>query len=333
MLCGLGGHPGGEAFVEPQVVPPGHGDEIAGPQVRHLVGDDPVDQLLVAGARQLRVENYVCLAEEDRAPVLHRARDVAGRGHQVELRQRISAAEIVVVIGQELFGGLQGIARLGSLALADHDADRGSVDVLRHPLQVADSEEQQVRAHPWRRLEAHALETARQRLAGGLGHVGHRQLMRRHDGGDREHGLLRGLVEHRHEAPRVGRLKLGRQHPPAHIVDVEQARGAVGDPGGVVDGQHVRPRRDGRAGAEGGRLSPRVEAGGGRGAVHSGCHDGQVEGVDDEAIRAPRDLQGHLHVAAQRQLRGVRRERQVIGDRLDAGGQLRRDRRRGRRGE
>ncbi len=37
---GLVLHPGGEALVEPEVVPPLHGDHVAEPLVGHLVRDD-----------------------------------------------------------------------------------------------------------------------------------------------------------------------------------------------------------------------------------------------------------------------------------------------------
>ncbi len=40
VVGGLVLHPGGEAFVEPEVIPPLHGDHVAEPLVRHLVGDD-----------------------------------------------------------------------------------------------------------------------------------------------------------------------------------------------------------------------------------------------------------------------------------------------------
>ena len=39
-------HPGGEPFVEPQIVPPGHRHKIAEPLMRHLVREHFVDVLL-----------------------------------------------------------------------------------------------------------------------------------------------------------------------------------------------------------------------------------------------------------------------------------------------
>ena len=41
-------HPGGEAFVEPDVVPPLHGDQIAEPLVGHFMRDDERDFVLGA---------------------------------------------------------------------------------------------------------------------------------------------------------------------------------------------------------------------------------------------------------------------------------------------
>ena len=42
----LRAHPGSESFVQPKIIPPSHGHEIAEPLVRDLVRDDCVDALL-----------------------------------------------------------------------------------------------------------------------------------------------------------------------------------------------------------------------------------------------------------------------------------------------
>ena len=72
-------HPGREAFVEPEVVPPAHGDEVAEP----LMGDLMSYQLEDFTARAVRVrgriEQDAVLREHDRAPVLH-AGDAAAAG-------------------------------------------------------------------------------------------------------------------------------------------------------------------------------------------------------------------------------------------------------------
>ena len=53
---GLVLHPGGEALVEPDVVPPLHGHQVAEPLVGHLVGDDEGDFLLCADGGGLGVD-------------------------------------------------------------------------------------------------------------------------------------------------------------------------------------------------------------------------------------------------------------------------------------
>ena len=88
-LGGLGLHPAREALVEPDVVPPRHGDEIAEPLVRHLVRDDAEDAALRVARARRRIEQQAALEEGDAAPVLHGAAEAARHRDQVELGQRI----------------------------------------------------------------------------------------------------------------------------------------------------------------------------------------------------------------------------------------------------
>ena len=81
---GLVLHPGGEALVEPEVVPPLHGDHVAEPLVRHLVGDDGGDALLGVDAGVL-IDEEVGLAIGDAAEVLHGAGLEVGQADEVEL--------------------------------------------------------------------------------------------------------------------------------------------------------------------------------------------------------------------------------------------------------
>jgi hypothetical protein len=71
LLRGAPGHPGGEAFVEPEVVPPGHGHEVAEPLVRDLVGRDLEDALAVLLRRDGGIDEQRVFEGEDRPPVLH----------------------------------------------------------------------------------------------------------------------------------------------------------------------------------------------------------------------------------------------------------------------
>ncbi len=63
--------PAGEAFVQPQVIPPGHGDEISKPLVREFVSDHRADALFLLIGRLLGITEQLDFAVRDEAPVFH----------------------------------------------------------------------------------------------------------------------------------------------------------------------------------------------------------------------------------------------------------------------
>ena len=94
VLRGLGqgevAHELGEGLVEPQVVPPLHGDQIAEPHVRELV-QDRVGASLHLGLGGTRAE-HVGVAEGHAARVLHGARVVLGHEDLIVLREGVGDA-------------------------------------------------------------------------------------------------------------------------------------------------------------------------------------------------------------------------------------------------
>ena len=151
-------HPAGETFVQPQVIPPGHGDEVAEPLVRHFVGDDFEHFLTVRFGGGLRIEQEMVLRIEDRAPVLHGAAlDLTGSGDQVELRQRKSDAEIFVVVMQNLACLIERVARLRGIAALHHDTHVDAVHRGVNAFKVPDPDEQQIRRHLGGRRETYPL--------------------------------------------------------------------------------------------------------------------------------------------------------------------------------
>ena len=186
-LCrGLRFHPAGEAFIEPQVVPPGHRHEIAEPLVCHLVADCGVKVFQAAGAGRARVEQQAVLESEYRAPVLHRAEllRAARRGDVVELGQRIIDAEIGVIVRQDLPGRIERISRRLAASGGRDDADHGIVvGDVGHALEIAHREEQQVARHLRRGGEDHPLGTVAEIRLARHGHVADGHLVRRDDGG------------------------------------------------------------------------------------------------------------------------------------------------------
>ena len=95
-------HPRREPFVEPEIVPPRHRDEIAEPHVGRLVRDHFVDALLRLGGRFLGIEQEARFVVGDSAPVLHRPAETARDRDVIQLRERVGDAEVVIKILEDL---------------------------------------------------------------------------------------------------------------------------------------------------------------------------------------------------------------------------------------
>jgi len=98
MRRALRSHPRSETFVEPKIIPPRHGYEIAEPLVRGLVRDHFINSLPRCDGRSLWVEQESRFEISNAAPVLHCTPEPAGNGDLIQLRQRVMDAEIVIVI-------------------------------------------------------------------------------------------------------------------------------------------------------------------------------------------------------------------------------------------
>ena len=120
---GLVLHPGGKALVEPDVVPPLHGDQVAEPLVGHLVGDDQGDFFLGVDGGCFGIDQQIGLAIGDGAEVFHGAGLEVGQGDEVELLERVGNAEVVVVVVQHVLGDIEAVGREGDLVGRGADAD------------------------------------------------------------------------------------------------------------------------------------------------------------------------------------------------------------------
>ena len=235
--------------------------------MRDLVRGDREDALHVADGGDLRIRQQDVFEREDRAPVLHRAEELAAarRGDVVQLRQRIRHAEVVVVFLQHQPRCLQRARGLVDLAAGGDHADFGAVDGVGGAFEVAEGEEQQVGRHLRRGLEADQALAARQVVALRHRHVADRHLRRRHGGDQVEGRLVVRLVPGRHEAARIRRLELGEQRTLlaglAVVVQREQAVGLGVDLAAVIHRQQVAADRQRLVEGEGGGLRGGVDAG------------------------------------------------------------------------
>ena len=106
--------PLGKRLIEPEVVPPLHGDEVAEPHVGELV-EDRDDPALLDGVGHLRAED-VGLRERDRARVLHGARVELGHEELVVLLERVRVGEVLLVEREALAGLLEDVVGVQELA-------------------------------------------------------------------------------------------------------------------------------------------------------------------------------------------------------------------------
>ncbi len=243
---------GGERLVQPEVVPPLHGDEVAEPHVGELV-QDRRGAGLVRGVGHLGPE-HVLVAQGDGARVLHRAGVELRHEQLVVLGERVGEVELLLEVVEALLGDLED--RLGVEELAQRGP---AVDAQRHLLLAvlvavedpdvgAGDERGDVRGDPAGRREPPDPGVA---LALGLGggRVGDHDPVGGRGHGEGERGLEVGLLEGGEDPAGVRHLELGVQVGLAVDRVDEQVQaltgvgvGAVGDHPQLVLGGEVRQR-------------------------------------------------------------------------------------------
>src|SRR5919112_5613596 len=96
-------------------------------------------------------------------PVFHGAEELTRSrpADDVELRQWLRRAEVVMVVRQHLRHGVQSEACARRISTLHDDTDISVAELPMNALEVTCSEEQQVDAHLRRLLEAHAFHALR----------------------------------------------------------------------------------------------------------------------------------------------------------------------------
>ena len=286
-------HEGGERLVEPDAVPPGHGDEVTEPHVHVLVGDHVGHALELAVRGGALVDQERGLAEGDRAEVLHRSGGEIRDRQEVELVARVRQA--VVALEEAQRGDRDLVTEGGEPPLARHAPDahgrRPHRDRVRR-LQLADDEGHEIGRHLHRVRERHGLAPAGDPLAldGGVRHRG--ELRVDHEG-DREHGLELGLVPARKRAAGVGGLELRGGHEPhlaARILVARPVKAAelVVQDAGEGQTQSPRARRQRRREGDAAALGPLIGRRDAAVRVAAPARDGRL--ADCELDRIQGDL-------------------------------------------
>ena len=246
-----GAHEVCEGLLEPQVVPPLHGDQVAEPHVRHLVADGVGATLQVVLGRAGNED--VVLGEGDQAGVLHSADVVFGHEGLLVLGVRVGVVEEILEEVQAVLGDLEDVVvvevRLQGLAAV---GDQGNVTAVDLALGLVGGGCGEVLAGQdcgdvGGNLCGGGEDALGDGVVGGVGHlrlehgVGANDPVLGCGDAEVEDGLQVGLLEVGEDAAAVGGLVLGVQvHATVGGVEVAvQALAGAGVVGAAVDGQHV----------------------------------------------------------------------------------------------
>ena len=114
----------GQALLQGQLEPVAAGDAVAGPVVKVLVSDDPLDRTVVHVRRRLRSRQHQPAVEDVQRLVFHRAHVEVVHGDDVEQVQVVLQAEHVFIPLHALNERYHGPVRFIEVVLLDVDAKR-----------------------------------------------------------------------------------------------------------------------------------------------------------------------------------------------------------------
>lgn len=236
VVDGVPSDPGSKAFVEPQLIPPVHGNQVAKPLVSKLVSNDIGDGVLETGIRGLLVEKDLGGAVGDETPVLHGTVGELVDGKQIRLGKRVVNVEDLREVVDNLGGVLESPTALFLETTGGVDTDGNLLSIvsaigqLLDVLKVTDSPCQEVGAHKRRSLERHHVPAFLGRLDLLHGHVAEGDLV----DGDLNIKVVGGLevrlVEARESSAGIARFELGAEHVVPLVIAGDRGGGSFSGP-------------------------------------------------------------------------------------------------------
>ena len=143
------GEPAGETFIEPQIIPPSHGHEIAKPLVGDLMSDDPVDMFALGLATGCGVKKEGVFFVDDASPIFHSASAGVGQGDLVELGKWILCAEVFGEVFEDFLGDFEGVAASSFFSGGGVNAQLDSCGLVFDLFPIASEKGEQVGRHRW----------------------------------------------------------------------------------------------------------------------------------------------------------------------------------------
>ena len=313
-----------ERLVQPQAVPPAHGDQVAEPHVRELMGHGLGDVELLAVRRRGGIDEQRGLAVGDAAQVLHGALREVGQRDVVDLLVRVRDAVVVGEPRERVRADLQRERRERMLArhVGDPRGHPAGVDGLGQ-LQVTHDERHEVRGHG-HRVREHDPHPAV--VEGGPFDLRTVRQRRQIGGDDQRHAedrLQVGLVPRRERPSSVGGLEVGGGDDLGAVVGALVRRPVEPDQlvvqlAAEVEVQRPLPRRRITVqrqvcplgvGVEPDRIDldpPAVSR------LQGATNDLEIDGVEDDLRDRLGDRDGDVLAARERTRRQVRRQHQLV---------------------
>ena len=217
--------PGSETFVEPELIPPVHGYQVAEPLVSKFVRDNVGNVVLEARRSSGLIVEDTSGSVSDETPVLHGSVCEFVDREQVRLGERVLNLENIGEEVNDLGGVLNSPLSLVLETAGSVNADGQllavvlALSVTLNVLEITQSPGQEISAHDGSALKGHDLPA----LLAGLGlldrHVAEDDLVDGDLNVEVERSLQVGLVKAREGSTSIGRLELCAEHVVELVVE------------------------------------------------------------------------------------------------------------------
>mmetsp|Transcript_80368 Transcript_80368/g.120782 ORF Transcript_80368/g.120782 Transcript_80368/m.120782 type:complete len:385 (+) Transcript_80368:1497-2651(+) len=199
-----------KTFVQPQVVPPLHGDEISKPLMRQLVTYNGAHALFLRIGGGDGIDQQIDVAIRYQTPVFHGAHGKFRNRHHIKFRQGVRNPKEIVVGIQSLDGTIQSVVTRVRSSSRRVDFDQDAIFGLRlHEIEFSDAKGDQIRGHFGGRQKGNFDAIASlQGFSSRLGHVAEAFQVIGDRQGDGEGGLGGGFVDAGKGAAGVQRFEL-----------------------------------------------------------------------------------------------------------------------------
>mmetsp|Transcript_15121 Transcript_15121/g.28451 ORF Transcript_15121/g.28451 Transcript_15121/m.28451 type:complete len:222 (+) Transcript_15121:1500-2165(+) len=127
LICGPIFSPRRKSFIQPQIIPPCHGDKISKPLMSKFMRHHRTNSLLLTIGCLGRINQQIHLPISDQTPIFHSTHGKLRYGHHIQFRQRIRQTKEIII-------GIQGLGRTFQCKHSTLGLTRRSIHLDQHPV-------------------------------------------------------------------------------------------------------------------------------------------------------------------------------------------------------